>query len=96
MATNEFVGGHYSFVGYTRTKIFFDNITRLWKMEVLANKVISGSTDLLNDYPLGSHKWNVVTPDFETELILNLNSCEDFDSFGCNDGACISIKERFG
>ena len=95
MATNEFVNGHYSFDGYTNTKIFFDNTTRLWRMEQLSNKIIGGSTDLLNDYPFGSRIWDVVTPDFEGKLVLNLNSCDDFDRFGCNDGACISINQRY-
>ena len=95
MATNKFVNGHYSFDGYTNTKIFFDNTTRLWRMELLSDKNIRGTTDLLNDYPFGSRTWDVVMPDFEGKLELNLNSCDDFDRFGCNDGACISIKQRY-
>ena len=95
MATNKFVNGHYSFDGYTNTKIYFDNTTRLWRMELLSDKNIRGTTDLLNDYPFGSRTWDVVMPDFEGQLELNLNSCDDFDRFGCNDGACISIKQRY-
>ena len=95
MATDEFVNGHYSFDGYQRTKIFFDNITRLWRMELLYDKSIGGTTNLLNDYPLGRRIWDVVTPDFQGKVVLNLNSCDDFDKFGCNDGGCISINERF-
>ena len=93
MATDKFINGHYSFDGYTNTKIFFDNSTRKWRMELLSDKNKGGTTDFL-DYPYGSHSWNLLMPDFEGKLVLNLNSCDDFDSFGCQDGACISIEQR--
>ena len=62
---------------------------------MLSDPSIYATTEILPiEYPLGSHLWNVETPIFKGTLELNLNSCDDFDSFSCNDGACIEIEER--
>ena len=95
MATNKFLNGHYSFDGYTSTRIIFDNVTQLWRLELLSDTSIHATTELIPiDYPLGNRIWDVVTPIFNGKLELNLNSCDDFNSFSCNDGACITIEER--
>ena len=97
MATNKFLNGHYSFDGYTSTRIIFDNVTQLWRLELLSDTSIHATTELIPiDYPLGNRIWDVVTPIFNGKLELNLNSCDDLDSFGCNDGNCVSMEERFG
>ena len=95
MDTIRLVNGHYSFDGYSKTKIYYDNITELWKMELLRNPDIQATTQIIPfDYPLGSRLWDVRTPVFNGTLELNLNSCDNFDSFSCMDGACVTIKER--
>ena len=95
MSTDRFLNGHYSFDGYTTTRIFFDNTVQLWKMELLSDQRINATTELIPvDYPLGSRRWDINTPIFKGILDLNLNSCDDFNSFSCNDGACITIEER--
>ena len=95
MATSTFINGHYSFDGYTSTRIFFDNGTQLWRLELLSDSNIHATTKLIPvEYPLGTRIWNVETPEFRGKIELNLNSCDDFDSFSCNDGACINIDER--
>ena len=95
MVTDKFLNGHYSFDGYTSTRIFFDNATQLWRLESMSDSSIHATTKLIPiDYPLGKRVWNMVTPSFSEGLVLNLNSCDDFNSFSCNDGACITIKER--
>ena len=96
MATDKFLNGHYSFDGYTSTAIFFDDETGLWRLEVLSDSDIHATTELVPvEYPLGSRVWNVTTPIFEGQLDLNLNSCDDLNSFSCRDGACIAIEERY-
>ena len=96
MDTIRLLNGHYSFDGYSKTKIYYDNITQLWKMELLKYPDIQATTQLIPfDYPLGSLFWDVKTPEFKGKLELNLNSCDNFDSFSCMDGACVTIKERF-
>ena len=96
MATNKLINGHYSFDGYTTTRIQFDNVSNLWRMEMLSDPKVHATTEILPiEYPLGSHFWNVETPIFKGSLELNLNSCDDFDSFSCNNGACITIEERW-
>ena len=95
MATNKLLNGHYSFDGYTSTRIMFDEENQLWRLELLSDPSIHATTELIPiDYPLGSRVWNVSTPVFNGNLELNLNSCDDFDSFSCDDGACITIEER--
>ena len=95
MATNKFVNGHYTFDGYTTTKIHFDNASQLWRMHLLSDSSIYATTETVPiDYPLGNRIWNVESEIFKGELELNLNSCNDFNSFSCNDGACITIEER--
>ena len=95
MATNKFLNGHYSFDGYTSTRILFDNTTQLWRLELLSDTSIHATTELIpTDYPLGNRIWDVATPVFNGKLELNLNSCDDFNSFSCDDGACITIDER--
>ena len=96
MATDKLINGHYSFDGYTTTRIHFDNVTKLWKMELLSDPSIYATTELVPvEYPFGSHIWDVEAPAYKGDLEMNLNSCDDFDSFGCNDGGCIPIEERF-
>ena len=83
------------FDGYTTTRMHFDNKSQLWRMEVLSDPNVYATTEIMPvDYPLGSHVWDIHSENFNGKLELNLNSCDDFESFGCNDGACISIKER--
>ena len=95
MATDKMINGHYSFDGYTTTRIQFDNVSKLWRMEMLSDPNIHATTEILPiEYPLGSRLWNVETPIFNGSLELNLNSCEDTASFSCKDGACINIEER--
>ena len=96
MDTVILLNGHYSFDGYSKTKIYFDNATELWRMQLLKIPDIQATTKIIPfDYPLGSHIWDVKTPTFKGKLELNLNSCDNFDSFSCMDGACITIQERF-
>ena len=95
MATDKFLNGHYSFDGYTTTRIKLDNGTKLWRMELLSDTGVYATTEQTRiDYPLGSRVWDVKTPFFNGKLDLNLNSCNDFDTFSCNNGDCIRIKER--
>ena len=95
MATNAFVNEHYTFDGYTVTKIWFNNETQFWRMDLISNPNIYATTDIKPfDYPLGIRTWNVTSPILNGEVELNLNSCDDFNSFSCNDGACITIEER--
>ena len=95
MATDKFLNGHYSFDGYTGSRIFFDNNTQLWRLELLSDPSIHATTELKPvDYPLGNYLWDVETLGFKGKVNLNLNSCEDFSSFSCLDGGCITIEER--
>ena len=95
MATDKVLNGHFSFDGYTSTKIIFDNVTQLWRLELLSDPSIHATTEIIPiDYPLGSHVWDVTTPVFKGKLELNLNGCDDFHSYSCNDGDCITIEER--
>ena len=96
MATDKLINGHYSFDGYIQTKILYDNATNMWKMESLTHPGSYATTEVISfDYPLGSRPWNVKTMKFNGMLVLNLNSCDDFNSFSCMDGACITIEERY-
>ena len=95
MATDDFLNGHYSFDGYTGSRIFLDNETQLWRLDLLSDPSLYATTELNPvDYPLGSNLWNVETRGFKGKVNLNLNSCEDFSSFSCLDGGCITIEER--
>ena len=95
MATDKMINGHYSFDGYTTTRILYDNVTLVWRMEEASDPNIYATTEIVPiEYPLGSRLWNVSTPIFTGTLELNLNSCDDMDSFSCKDGACITIEER--
>ena len=62
-------------------------------METLSDPTIYATTDLI-EYPFGGRLWHVESSTSNLSLTLNLNSCDDFDSFSCNDGACISIEDR--
>ena len=97
MATNKFVNGHYTFDGYTTTEIHFDNASQLWRIGLLSDSSIYATTETIPiEYPLGNRIWDVESQIFKGQLELNLNSCDDFNSFSCNDGACITIEERLG
>ena len=73
----------------------FDNKSQVWRMEVLSDPDVYATTEIRPvDYPLGSHLWDINSENFNGKLELNLNSCDDFESFSCNDGACILIEER--
>ena len=64
-------------------------------MELLSDPTVYGTTKITPvDYPLGSHIWKLETPNFKGDQELNLNSCDDFESYSCSDGACITIQER--
>ena len=93
MTTQEIHNGHYSFDGYTSTKIFYENITKLWRMELHENSNIFATTEG-HDYPFGVHKWRIVTPDLEGTIPLSLNGCNEKKEFNCNDGVCIAIDDR--
>ena len=95
MNTEKFLNGHYTFDGYTSTRIFYDNENELWRMELLSNSSIHATTMMTEEYPLGNLTWNVITPIFDGPLDLNLNNCDDFSNFNCNDGTCIDVKERY-
>ena len=96
MDTSTLLKDHYSFDGYIQTKILYDNATNMWKMESLTHPGSYATTEVIPfDYPLGSRSWNVKTMKFNGMLVLNLNSCDDFNSFSCMDGACITIEERY-
>ena len=95
MATDKFLYGHYSFDGYTGSRITFDKEIQLWRLDLLSDSSIFATTEVKPvDYPIGSYVWDVETPAFKGQLNLNLNSCDDFSSFSCFDGACITIEER--
>ena len=96
MDTSTLFNDHYSFDGYIRTKMSYDNNSRLWRMESLTHLGSYATTEVIPfDYPLGSRPWNVMAKNFNGILNLNLNSCDDFNSFSCMDGACITIEERY-
>ena len=93
MATNAIINGHYSFDGYTNTKIFFENMTQLWRLELFEDASVHATTKSL-DYPLGTHQWKVVTPTIQKVIPLSLNGCNDESEFNCNEGVCIAIQDR--
>ena len=96
MDTSTLLNEHYSFDGYIQTKISFDNVTNLWKMESLTHPGSYATTEVIPfEYPFGSRPWNIKSKNFNGLLHLNLNSCDDFDRFSCMDGACITIEERY-
>ena len=96
MATNKFVNGHYSFDGYTTTKIQFENGSKLWRMDLLSDSSTYATTETIPiEYPLGNRIWDVKSQVFIGKVELNLNSCDDLKSFGCNDGDCIAIDGRY-
>ena len=93
MASDNITNGHYTFDGYTYTQIHFNKEAELWQMDHL-NKPDYATTKSLSIYPFGSHKWLVVTPDYNTTVTLNMNGCDDKISYNCADGSCIDIDLR--
>ena len=76
-------------------KIHFDNASQLWRIRLLSDSSTYATTETIPiEYPLGNRMWDVESQIFKGQLELNLNSCDDFNSFNCNDGACIKIEER--
>ena len=70
--------------------------SELWRLELLSDSSVHATTQLVPvEYPLGSRLWNVTSPVFAGQLDLNLNSCDDLNSFSCRDGACIAIEQRY-
>ena len=94
MDTNEVLNGHYHFNGYTDTKMYFHNDIKVWRLELLSDQSIYATTKSL-DYPFGTHIWDIVLPDSQSTLTLNLNSCQSKSEFNCNDGICIDMNERY-
>ena len=94
MATHEFLNGHYSFDGYTNTKIFFENVTKLWRLELFEDSNIYATTESY-DYPFGIQQWKIVSPNVRATIPLSLNGCNEQREFNCDDGVCIAIGDRY-
>ena len=94
LATHHQVNGHYPFEGYTNTRIYYNNATDLWHMELIVDPAVYGTTENKDEYPIGMHLWDIVSPDFSGSAPLNMYGCIDSEEFSCNDGACIGIEER--
>ena len=94
MATHEIINGHYTFDGYTNTKIFYQDEAKLWRMELFEDSSIHATTES-SDYPFGIHQWKIVTPQVEGVITLSLNGCNEEKEFNCNDGVCIAIGDRY-
>ena len=93
MATHEIINGHYTFDGYTNTKIFYQDEAKLWRMELFEDSSIHATT-VSSDYPFGIHQWKIMTPQVEGVINLSLNGCNEEKEFNCNDGVCIAIGDR--
>ena len=93
MATHEIINGHYTFDGYTNTKIFYQDEAKLWRMELFEDSSIYATTES-SDYPFGINQWKIVTPQVEGVILLSLNGCNEEKEFNCNDGVCIAIGDR--
>ena len=96
LATHRMVNGHYPFEGFTNTRIYYNNATDLWHMELIIDPAVNGTTESKGEYPFGMHTWDIVSHDFSGSIPLNIYGCIDSKEFSCNNGACIGIEERWG
>jgi hypothetical protein len=88
------IDDHYSLVGYTNTWLFYSKALKEWRLE-LRTGISTYATTNTSDYPIGLHKWNIHSLEFNGMVELNINSCVDKTQYNCKDGGCISIKDRY-
>ncbi len=99
MNTGSVVNGHYTFDGYTSTKISLDASTGLWTMQHLTDTAFSATAAMhgLTDYPVGLRNWTVRAPNGTRTpgvVLLNFNACDDAEDFTCHNGDCVAIERR--
>lgn len=92
--TDFLINGYFSYDGYTNTRIYFHNVSKLWHMERLLDPSSYATTVSAGDYPFGSHTWNISSEGFMGKATLNLNGCHTIYQYNCVDGTCINIKTR--
>lgn len=85
--------GHYSFDGYTNTRIYYNKMDDVWNMELLSNPLVNASTGPC-DYPFGTLVWDLASPSFSGRATMNFNGCDSSHQYNCADGSCIDIKYR--
>jgi hypothetical protein len=94
MNTDYVTNGHYTFDGYTNTRIYYNNGSELWHMVRIFDPAIYATTASPGDYPFGTHLWDIVSETFTGKAALNLNACFNADQYNCFDGTCININAR--
>ena len=97
--TREKSGLKYSFIGFSNTKLYYNEAPGHWRLELFSDP---GTYAILNttDYPLGTRSWSVYGDDCQEEdevsearVPWSLHTCE-VDEFNCKNGMCIGIQKR--
>jgi hypothetical protein len=83
--TDFLINGYFSYDGYTNTRIYFHNVSKLWHMERLLDPSSYATTVSAGDYPFGSHTWNISSEGFMGKATLNLNGCHNIYQYNCVD-----------
>ena len=88
---------HYKFTGYTNSFIKFNYTGRgEWYIGMYGpygDKSTYAFIDKGQDYPMGTHMWEIVSPSSTRWFQMNLNSCNESE-YNCADGSCIPIDSR--
>ena len=88
---------HYKFTGYTNSFIKFNYTGRgEWYIGMYGpygDQSTYAFIDKGQDYPMGTHMWEIVSPSSTRWFQMNLNACKESE-YNCADGACIPIESR--
>ena len=101
--SEELVGGKYTFVGYSDSRIYYDNKNMSepgWKLELLSDPGnVYALAQTQEMFPFGTVTWHFFgtckrrNADPFAKLSLNFNACED-DEYNCDNGNCIPASGR--
>ena len=87
-------------VGYKHSRIDYDKADQKWVLTDAKSTVVAenrASSEL--SYVLGKHEWTFIGDEYKChagetyKTILKLSGC-NIDQFTCNDGQCVSMKQR--
>ena len=84
----------YKFSGYTKSYLRYSKASDEWRLTNYREEDTTWAITNGSDYPIGTHKWQIVSPSYTGFLEMNLNACNDLRQYNCHDGGCIHINAR--
>ena len=85
----------FKFSGYTKSYLRYNKERKHWRLTNYREDDTTWAIANGTDYPIGLHKWQIVSPSFNGFVDMNLNACNDMTEYNCLDGGCIHIHARY-